>query len=293
MTSPCPGSSWDTVAAAQAFAQLAGVIGGFVFAGIVVLLGQPRPPTDQAAQQAASDRFRALLPFIAAFVTMGLNGYVFGLISGENAASCRRAWTATVIASGMLAIGTVATVCGLILLVRAYLARHNLGDSDKPQLASLERVLRVTLRLTGVVAIGLLLQRVFEYLRVWYAGRPPDLTVPAWLLIPGLLLIVLGTIVWASRGRGRLRGLVDGPPGADVGFFDRDLYRAGLLTVTYSVAGTALIGLFLGALLDWEHVPGFIPWVVSAVVIVLPSLAVAAWARAIRGITRLTGEPAD
>jgi hypothetical protein len=287
MTSPCPGTSWDTVAAATALAQLAGVIGGFVFAGIVVLLSQPRPDTDRAAQQAGSDRLRALIPFIATFIAMGLNAYVFGLISGEATHACRRTWTATVIGSGMLAIGTVATICGLILLVRAYLARHNLSGSDKPQLANLERVLRVTLRLTVFVAIGLLLQRIYEYIRVWHADRVPEMS---WLLVP-VLLFVFGVIVWASSKTGRVRRLIEGPPGATLEFYDRELFRAGLLTVVYSIAGTGLVGLFLGVLLDWDRVPGFVPWVVGAGVIGVPSLAIAAWARAIRGITRLTQSP--
>ncbi|WP_117214554.1 hypothetical protein [Allorhizocola rhizosphaerae] len=287
MTSPCPGTSWDTVAAAQALAQLAGVIGGFVFAGMVVLLGQPRPETDRAAQQAGSDRLRALTPFIATFIAMGLNAYVFGLIAGEAKDACRRAWTATAIASGMLAIGTVATICGLILLVRAYLARHNLSDSDKPQLANLERVLRVTLWLTVMVALGLLVQRVYEYLNVWHAGAPPGL---AWLLIP-VLLIGFAGVVWTATKSGRLKRFIDGPAGVTIDYFDRDLFRAGLLTVSYSIVGAALVGLFLGVLLDWDHVPGFIPWLVAAWVIGVPSLAIGAWARAIRGITRLTHAP--
>lgn len=287
MSSPCPGTSWDTVTAATALAQLAGVIGGFVFAGIVVLLSQPRPETDRAAQQAGSDRLRALIPFIATFIAMGLNAYVFGLISGEARDACRRVWTATVIASGMLAIGTVATICGLILLVRAYLARHNLSDSDKPQLANLERVLRVTLRLTVFVAIGLLVQRVYEYVRVWYSDRLPELS---WVLVP-VVLAGFGLIIWASGRAGRVLRLVDGPADATIDFYDKDLFRAGLLTVVYSMAGSGLVGVFLGVLLDWDHVPGFIPWVVAAGVIGVPSLAIAAWARAIRGITRLTQGP--
>ena len=287
MTPPCPGSSWDTVTAATAMAQLAGVIGGFVFAGIVVLLSQPRPETDQTAQQAGSDRLRALIPFIATFIAMGLNAYVFGLISGEAGDACRRVWTATVIASGMLAIGTVATICGLVLLVRAYLARHNLSDSDKPQLANLERVLRVTLRLTIFVAIGLLVQRVYEYVRVWYSGRVPELS---WMLVP-VLLAAFGVIIWASGRTGRLLRLIDGPAEATLESYDRDLFRAALLTVAYSIAGSGLVGVFLGVLLDWDHVPDFIPWMVAAGVIAVPSLAIAAWARAIRGITRLTRGP--
>lgn len=35
---------------------------------------------------------------------MTLNAYVFSLISGETVDSCRRVWTATAVASGVLAI---------------------------------------------------------------------------------------------------------------------------------------------------------------------------------------------
>lgn len=61
----CPGTAWDVTAAGEAMSRLAGVIGGFVFAGIIVLLSQPRPHILEGEQQTGSARLRALTPFVA------------------------------------------------------------------------------------------------------------------------------------------------------------------------------------------------------------------------------------
>jgi hypothetical protein len=280
----CKGTVWNVIGAASTMSQLAGVIAGFVFACIIVLL-----TTQPQHRASASERLRALVPFVATFVAMGLNAYVFGLLSGEQPEdSCRRVWTATVVASGMLAIGTVAAVCGIVLLVRAYLAREHLEDSEAPHLSNLERLLRVTMRLLAIVAPGLLVQRIFEYLRVWYAGNPPGLT---WLLV-FVIVAAYGSMVLLTVRPSPLTRLHHGLADDNgVDFYDRILFFAGVCTVLYSLVGTGLVGFFLGVVPgDWRAMPAFVPWTVAALAAVVPMLAIGGYLCAVRGLTHLGDE---
>ncbi|MGY0236459.1 hypothetical protein [Longispora urticae] len=280
----CPGTAWNVISAAGPLSQLAGVIAGFVFAGVIVLLAQPRPSTTAAERHNGSARLRALVPFFATFVAMGLNAYVFGLLAGEEPTdSCRRVWTAAAVASGMLAVGTVAAVCGIVLLIQAYLARENLGGTDVRQLGNLERMLTVCIRLLAVVAPGLLFQRVYEFLRVWYDG---DLHGLEWMWI-FVIGVVCATIVLTAVHPPLMRRLVHGPAEHRVAYFDRVLFLAGVLTVVYSVTGTALVGFFLGVVpTEWDSTPSFVPWTVAALVTTIPTAAIGGYLYAIRGIVR-------
>lgn len=282
----CKGTAWNVIDAAGPLSQLAGVIAGFVFAGVIVLLSQPRPSTT-GSQQTGSARLRALIPFFATFVAMGLNAYVFGLLAGEEIGdSCRRVWTAAAVASGMLAIGTVAAVCGIVLLVRAYLGREQLSVADNARtLDYLERTLTVTIRLLAVVAPGLLIQRVYEFLRVWYDGSLHGL---GWMWIFVIAVGCAGIVAVTVKPR-LVSRLVDGPAGRQVDVFDRALFFAGVCTVLYSVAGTALVGFFLGVVpAEWNSTPSFVPWTVATLVVSVPTVAIIGYLYAIRGIVRLS-----
>lgn len=285
----CEGTAWDVVGASGSLSQLAGLIAGFVFAGVIVLLSQPRVDLRKSdvgqhhgdsSQQAGSARLRALTPFFATFVAMGLNAYVFALLGGEGAGDCRRVWTAATVASGMLAIGVISTVCGIVLLVRAYLAREHLSSGDTRQLVKLEQLLAGTLHLLCVVVIGLLIQRVYEFLRVWYHGNLHGIE---WLALPAALalLAAFGLLVFPP---GFMKALRPGPDQNAIKFFDGLLYRAGVGTVLYSVAGTALVGLFLGVIpTEWTAAPAWVPWLVGIVVALGPAVIIACYVLAIRG----------
>jgi hypothetical protein len=188
----------------------------------------------------------------------------------------------------MLAIGTVAAVCGIVLLVRAYLAREHLNDSDTLHLSNLERLLRVTTRLLALVAPGLLIQRIFEYLRVWYAGNPPDLTWPlVFVIVAACAAVVLLTVRPSLLAR--LRHGLAGNNRVD--FYDHILFFAGVCTVLYSLGGTALVGFFLGVVPgDWRATPAFVPWTVAALAAVVPILAIGGYLYAVRGLTDLGDE---
>jgi len=271
--------------AASAMSQMAAAISGFVLAGTIVLLSQPRPSTERGTKQTASARITAMGPFVATFVSMGLTSYIFALIAGEKDGSCRRVWTAAVMGSGMLAIGAVATVGGVVLLVHAYLARQQLGDDDESQLKHLERMLTLAMQALTVVAAFLLLQRAYEYLRIWYDG-----TVDVgWLLPVGVIVVLLAVAVvtvkpsWVT--------FVLKKCGVDaIKYHDLLLWIAVFITVGYSIVATATVGFSLGTVsTDWAEAPGFLPWTFAVCSVAGPFVAIAAYTYSIRGLIEETG----
>jgi hypothetical protein len=93
-----------------------------MFGGIVLLLGQ-RP---------TSRRLQAMSLMLAAFVVLGLDAYLFGLVTGETAALCRRQWTEAMIAAGLLGVGAVAIICGLGLLLNSYICEERIAPAAGP-----------------------------------------------------------------------------------------------------------------------------------------------------------------
>ena len=176
MGAGCPTTPWSAVASAQANAALAGVLAGFMFGGIVLLLGQ----------RSTSRRLQAMSLMLAAFVVLGLDAYLFGLVTGETAALCRRQWTEAMIAAGLLGVGVVAIVCGLGLLLNSYISVEELtiaaghGDSgDHTSLDEPARLLRLLTRglMYGVVVLVVFLltglpERRVQHSPAALAGRP-------------------------------------------------------------------------------------------------------------------------
>lgn len=103
---PCDSVDWSPIASAGAHSQLAGVVAGLVFAGIVLILQRPghtRRPAE------------ALTLFIAGFFTFALDSFYFAVVAGER--TCARAWTETMVASGLLGFGAVGLFVGVAWLM--------------------------------------------------------------------------------------------------------------------------------------------------------------------------------
>jgi len=277
--SSCGGTAWNAVEAAPTFSALAGLIGGFVFAGLVVLLVERQ-------QQSTAARIPALIQFFAAFVALGLNSYLFGLISGEGAQACRRIWAATAISSGMLAVGTVAAVGGVVLLIHAHLVgqRRATGpDAGEPGLATnldlLTRLLQGAYPLVAWMATLLLLARAGEALWVWL-GKDLMSVVP--VLIAGALVTLFAVIArffWkplASQPREHTESYV------------RQLYLAATLTVLYSVVGTVVLGALLSVVNgNWDSADSWMAWLFVVPGLVVPAAAIVLSAMGVKGLIRL------
>lgn len=283
VASSCGGTAWNAAVAAPTLSALAGLISGFVFAGMVVLLVERQ-------QQSVAARIPALIQFFAAFVALGLNAYMFGLIAGEDAQACRRIWTATVISSGMLAAGTVAAVGGIVLLVHAYLADQRrisgVGNGAPPvgtQFDLLTRLLRGAFLLIAWMVTLLLLARAGEALWVWL-GRDLLSVVP---------LIVIGALVtlFAVIARSAWKPTVF-QPREPTDPHVRQLYLAASATVLYAVVGTVVVGALLSVVNgDWNRSNGWVVWLAVVPALVIPSGTIVLFAKGVEGLTRSWSDP--
>ena len=111
----CTSTDWSAVSSATANATLAGVLAGFMINGIVLLLS-----TTPATRQRAGYVQGAGLLFTA-LVALGLDAYLFGLVTGDTAdRACRRAWTEAMFAAGLLGVGAVAVVVAIVFLLGVF-----------------------------------------------------------------------------------------------------------------------------------------------------------------------------
>jgi hypothetical protein len=115
----------------------------------------------------------------AAFVTLGLDAYLFGLVTGDSTkilgrfSACRRAWTEATLAAGLLAIGAVAIIAGFVFLFTVYLNDTTQDcelKSSMDLLATLCGVLRAGVAL---VVVAVLFMTVRSYWHALFPGKPP------------------------------------------------------------------------------------------------------------------------
>ncbi|MCO8276157.1 hypothetical protein M1L60_36830 [Actinoplanes sp. TRM 88003] len=105
--SACTTEDWSPIGSAASHSQLAGVVAGLVFAGIVVILERQAPAQRRPAE--------ALTLFVAGFFTFALDAFFFGVVAGER--TCDRAWTETMVAAGLLGFGALSLFVGLSWLL--------------------------------------------------------------------------------------------------------------------------------------------------------------------------------
>lgn len=264
----CGSVAWNVVQASQSLSALAGLIGGFVLTGMIVLLVE-RPRHTERPKEYAETRIPALMLFFAGFISLGLNSYVFGLISGEDPDACRRIWTAAAVSSGMLATGVVAAVGGVVLLIHAYLKdrRADLSDKDSAviidQFTWLDKLLRSGILLIALMVGLLLIARHTEALWVW-VGEDLVLALPA-VIIGSVVSLFVVVYILVSNDR---------PRQPDSTALCRRLFWGATITVLHAVIGTVLIGGFLTfANGDWEAAGDWWGWVI-AIQSLVPATAV-------------------
>jgi hypothetical protein len=185
---------------------LAGVIAGLVFAGMIMLIqrGTSAGPSDNA-----------LTMFIAGLFTFALDSFFFGVIAGER--TCPRAWTQTMVAAGMLGIGSLSLFTGLAWLLAGR------GEFDSPL-----RITRVAAYSLSMVVVGQLAVTAHDYLRdVRPEGLYPwlDWLVRAWSVL--VALFVVGHAFVARLRRGAHRAVT----------------HAAYLAIAYVVSCAAIFGL--------------------------------------------------
>lgn len=103
---------WSPIASAGAMSAFCGIFAGFVFAGIVVVIGERNPP---AGDGHASRGLRLMLP---CFFGLAAASYLYALATGELV--CRRATTGQLFSGAILAADAVVVIAALAWLLPAY-----------------------------------------------------------------------------------------------------------------------------------------------------------------------------
>jgi hypothetical protein len=153
----CSNAGWSAVTSAGANTTLAGVLAGFMLNGIVILLS--RTMTDIG-------KVRALGLLFAAFVALGLDSYLFGLVTGDS--SCHRAWTEAMLAAGLLGMGAVAIIAGFGLLVAEYVEK-----TDTESTAMLKMLFNFLRFGVALIVLALLFMTSWNYLYAVLGNHVP------------------------------------------------------------------------------------------------------------------------
>ncbi|MEO3754677.1 hypothetical protein [Streptomyces sp. B6B3] len=103
---------WDPIASSGAMSAFCGIVAGFVFAGIVTVIGVRNPPGGDGH---GARGLRLLLP---CFTGLATASYLYAVIAGERV--CSRANTEAVLAGAILGADTVVVIAALAWLLRAY-----------------------------------------------------------------------------------------------------------------------------------------------------------------------------
>ncbi|MFI7455508.1 hypothetical protein ACIBQX_49175 [Nonomuraea sp. NPDC049714] len=251
MNDLCPEPGWNPVTLAPVLSQLAGVLAGFVFTSIVVMLSQSWP---------RRRRIPAISLFLAAFAALALNSYLLAVIAGETpkGGACYRIWSEMMIASGLLGVGAVALTSGVAWLIAAHLEQ----DGGAEGAVDLERLARAVLHGVATLAVLLLSTTSLDYLYVAFDTHPPT-----WLIavVYAYLATVL-VLITVIRRRIR-RTTVSSKKIA------RHLSKGTFGTVRYALVIAVALGGLLLAYADvyWNPTPAWLAVVV--IVLAMPAAA--------------------
>jgi hypothetical protein len=242
----CGTNGWSIVASAQASSNLAGILAGFLFFGLIYLLGRDEK------------RGEIVSLFTASFIILAFASYLFSRISGFSApsdpdpaaaSSCKGAWMAGMIAMAMLDVGAATMTVGLGYLLVSY--------DPKSDRTHLQRLATIS---TGGVLIGaifLLFTSVNFYDEL--LDRPNHRL--AWTLIILTAALVLScscATYTSSRGPGGRRQIRDK-------YIEWAVYAIG----GFGIAGTVLTG--IAARIEPSH---WVSWLVIIVSLGFPTIIV-------------------
>ncbi len=248
----CPESGWNPIALAPELSQLAGVLAGFVFTSIVVMLSQSWPKRR---------RIPAISLFVAAFAALALNSYLFAVIAGETpkGGACYRVWSEMMIASGLLGVGAVALTSGIVWLLAAHLEQDTDGDVWDDTIG-LERLARAVLHGVAVLATVLLSTTSLDYLYVSFGTHPP-----AWLIasVYAYLVVILAVIVLIRIRLRRTAAATD---------LARQLSKGTFGAVRYAFVTAIALGMLLAyADVYWNPTPAWLA--ITVILLAMPASA--------------------
>jgi hypothetical protein len=216
----CGTNGWSIVASAPASSNLAGILAGFLFFGLIYLLGRDEK------------RGEIVSLFSASFVILAFASYLFSRISGfsapstpdpATASSCKGAWMAGMVAVAMLVVGAATMTVGLGYLLVSYDPK-----SDRTHLQKLATVAAWGVLVGTIIMLFTSVNFYDELL-----DRPNHHVT--WTLIFVAVAVVLscsGVTYTSSRGPGGRRQIRDK-------YIEWAVYVIG----GFGIAGTVLTGI--------------------------------------------------
>jgi hypothetical protein len=238
----CGTNGWSIVTSAQASSNFAGILAGFLFFGLIYLLGREEKHGE------------VVLLFTASFIILAFASYLFSRISGFSAASdpgvaCKGAWMAGMIALAMLAVGAATMIVGLGYVLVSYDPK-----SDRSHLRRLATVM------TWGVLIGVIFM-LFTSVNFYdeLLDRPNHrLTWTLIILAAVIILAVICFIYTSTRGPSGRRQIRDK-------YIESAVYTIG----GFGITGTALTGIVTR--IDPSH---WASWLVIIVSLGFPAIIV-------------------
>lgn len=183
------GGYWSPIVASGPESTLSGVLAGFVFTGIIVVLSTS-PNSEHNAHNQSKQRSYALQLFLAAFIVLALDSYFTSISAGELA--CNRAYAEAAVSGGILGVGAILLLTGLRWLVTTY--------SD-----SAGEVVTILTFITASVWVVIVLMLAASAMGVGQAmlpGRGHNFVNRAPWILAGAIAIAVVIAVIRARGMG-------------------------------------------------------------------------------------------
>jgi D-alanyl-lipoteichoic acid acyltransferase DltB (MBOAT superfamily) len=234
------------IASAQANSNFAGILAGFLFFGLIYLLGKDEKQGE------------TVLLFAASFMILAYSGYLFARVSGFSAPSesgpasvsfCKGVWMVGMIAIAMLVAGMATMIVGLGYVLVSY--------DPKSDRTHLRRLATLT---TGGILVGavfLLFTSVGFYDEL--LGRSNHNLIWASSVLAMVLVLALSGVTYiSSRGPGGRRQIRDN-------YIDYAVYVIG----GFALTGAALTG--IATRVDGSR---WVSWLVIIVSLGFPAIIV-------------------
>lgn len=109
---------WNPLTTAPLNSQLAGVLAGLVFAGVIVLISVQPEPARLPSGVEPGRRTEALVLLVGSFLALLMAAFLFGVASGDGV--CTRGRTMVLAAGGLLGLGVLSMFGGLCWLIDQY-----------------------------------------------------------------------------------------------------------------------------------------------------------------------------
>ncbi len=227
----CLTNGWSIITAAPTNSQLAGVLAGFVFTAMIILFAR----SGQA-------NTKTLGLFSSSFVVLAFDSYLFSFIAGGSSDPlCRRVWTESMAARGMLAVGATALISGIAWLLANYTQAENLSaqtmEQPDAQAVNLQKLAQFIVLGVAAGVCLILGMTTLNYIYVVTDRRPPI----HWVLLAYAIPLAVVAMAAILNRRRTVRLQKNSEVGSDV-WPSRSLSAAIFCTACYGIVGPVFVG---------------------------------------------------